>query len=99
MLIWTELHRARLCGDANGDPAFRRRANARLNKSEARNAQARAIFFNRLGEMRDRTFANQAFRASGLNLLVSAVILWNTRYLQAALEDSGNEGPTFRPSS
>src|SRR3546814_2429433 len=52
------------------DPALRRRANAGLNKGEARNALARAIFFNRLGEMRDRSFENQAYRASGLNLLV-----------------------------
>lgn len=68
------------------DPALRRRANAGLNKGEARNALARAIFFNRLGEMRDRSFENQSYRASGLNLLVAAVILWNTRYLQAALD-------------
>ena len=33
---------------------LRRRANAGLNKGEARNALARAIFFYRLGEMRDR---------------------------------------------
>jgi TnpA family transposase len=79
------------------DPALRRRANAGLNKGEARNALARAIFFNRLGEMRDRTFENQVYRASGLNLLVSAVILWNTRYLQAALTDMGDQGMLVRP--
>lgn len=39
-----------------------------LNKGEARNALARAIFFHSLGELRDRTFENQFFRASGLNL-------------------------------
>jgi TnpA family transposase len=33
---------------------LRRRANAGLNKGEAPNALARAIFFYRLGEMRDR---------------------------------------------
>lgn len=79
------------------DPTLRRRANAGLNKGEARNALARAIFFNRLGEMRDRSFENQAYRASGLNLLVSAIILWNTRYLQAALEDLGQHGTDPRP--
>ena len=79
------------------DPALRRRANAGLNKGEARNALARAIFFNRLGEMRDRSFENQAYRASGLNLLVSAIILWNTRYLQAALGDLGQLGTDVRP--
>ena len=47
---------------------LRRRANAGLNKGEARNALARAVFFHRLGELRDRSFENQAFRASGLNL-------------------------------
>lgn len=83
----------------HGDPALRRRANARLNKGEARNALARAIFFNRLGEVRDRTFENQAYRASGLNLLVSAVILWTRGTCRLRSKTSGNEGPTFRPIS
>ena len=61
---------------------LRRRANAGLNKGEARNALARAIFFYRLGEMRDRSFESQVYRASGLNLLIAAIILWNTRYLE-----------------
>ena len=62
---------------------------ARLNKGEARNALARAIFFCQLGELRDRTFENQAYRASGLNLVVAAVILWNTRYLAMAAANLG----------
>jgi hypothetical protein len=60
------------------DPALRRRSNAGLNKGEARNALARTLFFHRHGEIRDRTFENQSYRASGLNLAVAAVILWNT---------------------
>lgn len=79
------------------DPALRRRANAGLNKGEARNALARAIFFNRLGEMRDRSFENQVFRASGLNLLVSAIILWNTRYLEAAFAELASQGHAVSP--
>src|SRR3546814_12447602 len=55
----------------------------------ARNALARALFFNQLGELRDRRFENQTYRASGLNLLVAAIILWNTRYLEMALADIG----------
>jgi TnpA family transposase len=55
------------------DPALRRRTSAGLNKGEARNALARAIFFHRLGEIRDRTLENQRYRASGLNLAVAAV--------------------------
>jgi TnpA family transposase len=65
-------------------PALRRRAQLGLNKGEARNALARAIYFCRLGEMRDRSFESQFFRASGLNLLVAAIILWNTKYLDVA---------------
>ncbi|WP_213863431.1 Tn3 family transposase, partial [Escherichia coli] len=37
------------------------------NKGEARNSLARAVFFNRLGEIRDRSFEQQRYRASGLN--------------------------------
>jgi hypothetical protein len=58
-----------------------------LNKGEAKNALARAVFFNRLGEMRDRSFENQRYRASGLTLVVAAIILWNTVYLSRAIDD------------
>ena len=68
------------------DPALRRRVTAGLNKGEARNALARAVFFNRLGEIRDRSFENQRHRASGLNLVVAAITLWNTVYLERATE-------------
>ncbi len=57
-----------------------------LNKGEARNALARAIFFNRLGELCDRSYEDQRHRASGLNLMVAAIILWNTLYLAEAIE-------------
>jgi TnpA family transposase len=74
------------------NPALRRRAQLGLNKGEARNALARAIYFCRLGEMRDRSFENQFFRASGLNLLVAAIILWNTKYLDVAYADLRRQG-------
>jgi hypothetical protein len=46
---------------------------------------ARAVFIHRLGEIRDRTYENQQHRASGLNFIVTAIILWNTRYLERAV--------------
>ena len=64
---------------------LRRRVNAGLNKGEARNALARAVFFNRLGEIRDRSFEQQRHRASGLNLATAAIVLWNTVYLERAV--------------
>lgn len=67
------------------DPIMRRRTNAGLNKGEARNALARAVFLHRLGEIRDRSYENQRYRASGLNLVVAAITLWNTVYLERAV--------------
>jgi TnpA family transposase len=74
------------------DPALRRRSNAGLNKGEAHHALKRAVFFHRLGEIRDRTFENQRYRASGLNLAVAAIILWNTVYLGRAVGEPRSRG-------
>ncbi|GAA4367485.1 Tn3-like element ISPa38 family transposase [Hymenobacter saemangeumensis] len=65
---------------------LRRRVQVGLNKGEARNALARAVFFHRLGEIRDRGFEQQRYRASGLNLLTAAIVLWNTVYVQRAVQ-------------
>ena len=46
----------------------------------------------RLGEIRDRSYENQRHRASGLNLLVAAIILWNTTYLQRAVDHLRDQG-------
>ena len=67
------------------DPELRRDTGRELNKGELRNSLARAVFIHRLGEIRDRTYENQQHRASGLNLLVAAITLWNTRYLNRAV--------------
>ena len=69
------------------DPGLRKRVQAGLNKGESRNALARAVFFNRCGEIRDRSFENQCYRASGLNLVVTTIIIWNTFYLEKAVEN------------
>src|SRR5207253_5033904 len=67
------------------DPELRRATGQELNKGESRNSLARAVFIHRLGEIRDRTYENQQHRASGLNLLVTAIILWSTSYLNRAI--------------
>jgi TnpA family transposase len=63
------------------DPELRRRSQIELNKGEAKNTLSRAVFSHRLGEIRDRSYENQRHRAGGLNLIVAAIILWNTVYL------------------
>lgn len=78
------------------DPELRRRSHAGLNKGEAEHALKRAVFFHRLGELRDRTFENQSHRASALNLVVAAIVLWNTVYLARAVDavrEAGEEVP------
>jgi hypothetical protein len=42
------------------------------------------VFFYRLGEIRDRSFEQQRYRASGLNLVTAAIVLWNTVHLKPA---------------
>lgn len=66
-------------------PALRRRFQAGLNKGEAAHKLKRAVFCHERGEICDRSFESQAFRASGLNLVVSAIVHWNTVYLDRAV--------------
>ena len=73
-------------------PDLRRQTTEELNKGEGRNNLARAIFHNRLGELRERSATAQANRASGLNLIVSAIILWNTVYLERAIDAARTRG-------
>ena len=65
--------------------ALRHEIQASLNKGEAANNLRKAVFFHRLGQVRDRAYEDQRHRARGLNLLVAAIVLWNTRYLGAAV--------------
>lgn len=74
------------------DPELRQRSHAGLNKGEASNSLRRAVFFHRQGEIRDRTFENQSFRASGLSLITAAIVHWNTVYLERAVQHLQAQG-------
>ena len=74
------------------DPDLRQRSHAGLNKGEASNSLRRAVFFHRQGEIRDRTFENQSFRASGLSLITAAIVHWNTVYLERAVQHLRAQG-------
>ena len=66
-------------------PELRRRVTVGLNKGEAKNALSRAVCFQRRGMVHDRTFDDQRLRAGGLNLVVAAIVYWNTVYLEQAV--------------
>lgn len=73
-------------------PELRRRVTAGLNKGEARHALTRAVYVHRHGAVMDRTYEDQRLRASGLNLLVALIILWNTVQLGDAVEQLQQQG-------
>ncbi|MBM7585655.1 TnpA family transposase [Bacillus pakistanensis] len=73
-------------------PEHRRRVQIGLNKGEAKHGLARAIFFNRLGEVRDRSYEDQLHRASALQLIVSAIVSWNTVYIEQAITSLRERG-------
>lgn len=78
------------------NPALSRRVNAGLSKGEAKNALVRAVIFNRLGDLRDRSFESQRYRASRLNLAVAAIVAWNTVYLERAVASLSVPGKEIR---
>jgi TnpA family transposase len=65
---------------------LRRRIQRGLNKGEAMNALARAIFFGKQGVFMEREMQDQLQRASALNILINAISVWNTVYLQNAID-------------
>lgn len=72
--------------DYISNESLRRRIQRGLNKGEAVNALARAIFFGKRGELRERELQDQLQRASALNILINAISIWNTTYLQKAID-------------
>ena len=50
-----------------------------------------------LSEIRDRSFESQTFRASELNLVVSAIVHWITVYLGRAVDHLRQQGRIIRP--
>jgi TnpA family transposase len=67
------------------DEAYRRRILTQLNRGESRHGVARIIFHGQRGELRQRYREGQEDQLGALGLVVNAVVLWNTRYLDAAL--------------
>ena len=68
------------------DEAYRRRILTQLNRQEARHSLARALFHGRRGEVRQRYREGQEDQLSALGLVVNVLVLWNTIYINAALE-------------
>lgn len=74
------------------DETLRRRINLQLNKGESLHALRRFIFFANLGRLYRRQYEEQVNQASCLNLVTNAVVIWNTVYMTAVLEQLKKEG-------
>jgi TnpA family transposase len=66
-------------------PELRRRCHAGLNKSEQRHSLAQVICTFKQGRISDRGADAQQFRASGLNLVIAAIVFWNSTYIADAV--------------
>jgi TnpA family transposase len=68
------------------DEDYRRRILTQLNRGEGRHAVARVICHGQRGEIRKRYREGQEDQLGALGLVTNAVVLWNTIYMQAALD-------------
>jgi TnpA family transposase len=66
-------------------PELRRRCHAGLNKSEQRHFLAQVICAFKQGRIAHRGSEAQQFRASGLNLVIAAIVFWNSTYIADAV--------------
>jgi TnpA family transposase len=77
-------------------PELRQRCQAGLNKIEQRHALAQVICTFKQGRIANRGQEAQQFRASGLNLVIAAIVYWNSTYIADALthlRDQGEPAP------
>jgi TnpA family transposase len=74
------------------DEAYRRAITAQLNIQESRHALARRIFYGQRGELRQRYREGQEDQLGALGLVLNAVVLHTTRYMDAAVEQLRQRG-------
>jgi len=74
------------------DEPYRRRILTQLNRIAARHAVARQVFHGQRGQLRQRYREGQEDQLGALGLVLNAIVLWNTRYLDAALAQLRREG-------
>ena len=67
------------------DETYRRRILTQLNRHEKRHSLAREVFHGRRGEVRQKYREGQEDQLSALGLVVNAIVLWNTLYMESAL--------------
>ena len=79
------------------DELYRRRILLRLNHGESRHSLGREVFHGHRGQIRQQYREGQENQLGALGLVVNALILWNTVYIEAAINQLREEGFPVHP--
>jgi len=74
------------------DGSFRRQTLVQLNLGEGRHSLGRAVFHGKRGELHQRYRAGQEDQLGALGLVLNIITLWNTIYMDAAINQLRQEG-------
>ncbi|MFV1590621.1 Tn3 family transposase [Phaeobacter sp. JH20_39] len=80
------------------NPDLRKECQAGLNKGEARHSLAKAVFAHSQGRIYDRSDAAQQKRAMALNMVIAAIVYWNTLYMDKAADHLARQGQIPDPT-
>lgn len=75
---------------------YRHRIERQLNKGELLHALRRFLFFGNLGRLRKGQQEEHTTQAQSLTLVTNAVVVWNTVYMAAVLDELRAEGYEVR---
>lgn len=78
------------------DEAKRRGTLTQLNRGEGRHSVARAVFHGKRGELRQHYREGQEDQLGAMGLVLNMIVLWNTIYMEAALDQLRREGYLVR---
>ncbi len=88
------LHLLAMCDP--DDETYRRAVHTQLTVQESRHRLARKLFHGQRGMLRQRYREGQEDQLGALGLVLNAVVLWNTRYTDAALTALREQGYPVR---
>jgi TnpA family transposase len=75
------------------DENKRRSTLTQLNRGEGRHSLARTIFHGKRDELRQRYREGQEDQLGALGLVLNMIVLWNTIYMEAVLNQLRSCGP------
>ncbi len=80
------------------DPAYRRTIHRLLSRGERRNALARDVFHGQRGQLRKHYQVGQENQLDSLGIMINIIALWQTAYIQAALDHLAANGYPLDPA-